>query len=55
MASSTLSDTPDGATGSASAVALALRVLALVVLVLMLVAIVYAGWIASSNWGAIKV
>lgn len=33
----------------------ALRVLGIVVLALMLLAILYSGWIAFANWGAIGV
>ena len=33
----------------------ALRILGLVVLVLMLLSILYSGWIAVQNWGAIRV
>jgi hypothetical protein len=33
----------------------ALRIFALVVLALMLISIVYSGWIAIENWGAIRV
>lgn len=33
----------------------ALRVFGIVVLALMLVAILYSGWIAFLNWGAIRV
>lgn len=40
---------------SASPLYTVLRIVGLVVLALMVVAIVYAGYIASANWNAIRV